>query len=204
MGGPILNVIPPAKLDDRFGHAVSITNTASRPGSVDNNVARVAIGSPWKDVANVLNSGMAAIYEWTGSRWLLDTDGALGGVLTETEPGFYHQFGYQMQMDADAIAVGVPGWDNRRGLVNLFWLTHAFSTARQEQSSWERLLAPMNGSGPGDDFGFSVALVNQRSQDNLSNKPLYLSVAVGAIIVSSSNAEAKGYAQVFRAGNPSN
>ena len=204
MGLPILNVIPPAKLDDRFGNSVSITNTASRPGSADNDVARVAIGSPWKDVGNVLNSGMVAIYEWTGSRWLLDTDGALGGVLKETQPGFYHQFGYQMQMDADTIAVGVPGWHNRRGLVNLFWLTHAFSPTRQEQISWERLLTPMNGSGPGEDFGFSVALVNHRSGDDVSNKSLHLSVVVGAIMVSSSNAEAKGYAQIFRTGNLSN
>ena len=37
----------------------------------------------------------------------------------------------------------------------------------------------MNGYGSGNDFGFSVALVNHRSEDDVSNKPLPLSVVVG-------------------------
>lgn len=199
MGTPILNAIAPAKLDDRFGHSVSITGTGSKPGN-SGKISRVAIGSPMKDVGNVLNSGLVAIYEWTGSAWVLDVDGALGGVMTEDQPGFYHQLGYTMQMSGDAIAVGVPGWDNRRGLVQLFWLSHAFSNGADDVISWERLSNPLIGAGPGDDFGYSVGLKTQASAEE-PTQPISLSVAVGAIQVNAENLEAMGYSQVFRAGS---
>jgi len=199
MGSPILNAIAPVKLDDRFGHAVSITNTASRPDGTSNNIARVAIGSPWKDMGNVLNSGMVAVYEWNGSSWELDVDDqAWSGVLTEAQPGFYHQLGYAMQMDGDAIVIGVPGHDSRRGLVHLYWKAHVYSESEQG-NSWQHLLDPLIGAAPGDDFGFSVGLVTETSGVELNSNPASLSIAVGAIQVSVDSPEATGYSEVFRA-----
>ncbi|CAB9502126.1 expressed unknown protein [Seminavis robusta] len=196
MGAPIMNTIAPVKLDDRWGHAISLTTTGTTTTSEDAFVTRVAIGAPWKDTGNTLNSGMVAIYEWSGSTWLLDTDGALGSILTEDEPGFYHQLGYSVHMQGDTVAVGVPGWDNRRGLLHIFWLSHAFSNVRST-SAWEHLSNPAAGENEGDDFGFSTSLAVQTNSDQ---EPSSMIVAAGAIMVSDSQPEAAGYAKVFQIG----
>lgn len=198
MGPPILNLVPPVKLDDRFGHAISVTTTGSHPNSSES-VVRVAVGAPWKDVGNTLNSGMAAIYEWhpTTSTWAIDAHGALGSVLEEKEPGFYHQVGYSMKMDGDVIAVGVPGWGNRRGMVDLFWLPHAFGGESNyddpDKNPWNQLADRLTGESAGDDFGFSVSLVLQHEEE----VPSSLVVASGAIMVSTTATAATGYSMVY-------
>jgi hypothetical protein len=199
LGGPIVNDVMPVKLDDRFGHAISVTTTGTTP-SGNGFVTRLSIGAPWKDVGDVLNSGMVAIYEWSPSEssWLQDTGGALGGILTEDEPGFYHQLGYSMHMDGDAIAVGIPGWKNRRGLVNIFWLSHAFSD--NNSGTWERLTNPLMGESDGDDFGFSVSLT-LKMKDAEVKEPAAVFVAAGAIMVSAPSPVSTGYSKVFQLGD---
>lgn len=195
LGPAILNVVSPVKLDDRFGHSTDITNTASRPEG--GTVIRVAIGSPNKDWGNELNSGMVAIYEWNEeeSTWLLDNNGGQGGVIAEKEPGFYHQLGYSIAMEGDMVAVGIPGWDSRRGMVNLFWLPHAFGGVPKDSTignPWDQLSNPLSGEQEGDDFGFSVASALQ--------SPSSLMIASGAIMVSTTESEATGYAEVYQLG----
>ena len=200
MGSPIINMIDPVKLDDRFGHSLSLTTTGKSADGESSGTKRVAIGSPWKDHGDVLNSGIVAVYEWSDSqaRWLLDSNGALGTVIAEDEPGFYNQVGYSLQMEGDTIAVGIPGWENRRGLVNLYWLGHAFSDTG-ESSSWQSLNEPLIGTEEGDDFGFSVTLTLLSPPGN-DNKPSSLFLGTGAIMASEPTSESTGYAKVFQVG----
>jgi len=201
MGAPIMNTIPPMKKDDRFGHAVSFTNTGSNEQGY-RKIARVAIGAPWKDVGDVLNSGMVAIYEFSDSKWVVDVGEALGGVFIENAPGFYHQFGYSLQMQGDAIAVGIPGRDNRRGMVDIFWLSHAFSKEAPDSSGWEHLSnSALTGDIAGDDFGFSVGLSLQTHGEG-SETPSSLSIAAGGVMVSAASpASSPGYSKVYHTGD---
>lgn len=99
----------------------------------------IVIGSPYGDTGVGADSGAVYIY-----------DGATGVYLRRLQPsGQFELFGLALATDGDNVLVGAPGYNGSRGRAYLFnGRTGALLQTFDNPSP-----------NPGDDFGFSVALI---------------------------------------------
>jgi hypothetical protein len=132
-------------VDDRFGHSLSITKTATSQGG---STFRVAVGVPLKDHPNSgrENVGMTVVYDLNPvtNLWM-----AAGLPIWATAE--FEEAGYSVRLmeGGDLLAVSAPGWDNEIGAVRFY---------RLQQDAWLQSRVALTGSTAGDDFGYSMAV----------------------------------------------
>lgn len=123
-------------MDDRFGHAVSL----SEDGSI------VAIGAD-QDDENGSNTGYASIYEWDGTSWT-----QLGDNIDGENTG--DRFGRTISLsdDGSIVAIGADrndGNGNDAGHIRIYELING---------AWTQLGSDIEGELAGDRFGISISL----------------------------------------------
>ena len=121
---------------DQAGYSVAMSDDG----------ASVAIGAPY-NAANGSRSGQVRVFTWDGTAWSqrgTDIDGGAAG----------DQAGFSVAMSADgsAIAIGAPGNSSvasGAGQARMFtW----------SGTAWTRQGDAIDGEGPSDQFGYSVAM----------------------------------------------
>jgi hypothetical protein len=90
------------------------------------------------------NAGAVHIYRWDGSAWQGSTFTAIDGAGA----GDRASYSVAISSDGNRIAFGAPGWNGERGRVTLY----------EWNGSNHVFVRHIQGSNPGDNFGFAVAL----------------------------------------------
>lgn len=124
--------------DDKAGASVDLSDD----GSI------IAIGSPDNDGAGS-NAGHARVFAWDGSAWV-----QRGGDLDGEAAGDNAGWSVSLSGDGNTVAVGafrndVGGTKTDAGSVRVYTYSG---------SSWSQLGPDIDGEGPGDQFGYSVAM----------------------------------------------
>lgn len=124
--------------DDRFGYAVSLSNSGDW----------VAIGATHND-NNGSNAGHVRVYQFDGQGWIkrgLDIDGEAAG----------DQFGYDLEFNSSGnrLIIGAP-YNDGNGLD----AGHA-RIYEWNGTSWQQLGQDIDSEGAGDAFGISVSINN--------------------------------------------
>ena len=131
------------RLDDRFGHSVSLSGDASR----------IIVGSPNSDLDGVFNAGMAVLYERStaangSSEWIV-----LGSPIIGKTEGAGAGWSVAISDNSAQIIIGAPGDSTKKN--------EAGSATPYRWNSdnldWEPA-QPLYGEEKEEGFGFSVAI----------------------------------------------
>jgi len=131
------------RLDDRFGHSVSLGGDASR----------IIVGSPNSDLNGVTNAGMAIVYERSiaddeSTEWIV-----LGGPITGKSEGAEAGWSVTISDNSAQIIVGAPGDSTKKGgagsATPYRW--------NDDSQDWEPAQT-LYGEEKEEGFGFSVAI----------------------------------------------
>lgn len=130
LGQNIENDVSPRQNTDRFGNSVSVSN-------MGNDVIRLAIGIPMKDVGRNKNAGIVVVYEMRTNRWVRVGDPVTASSAEE-------QFGFAVKLHAGRrLVVGAPG-ANVSGSVAIF---------QEMVGTWVQHPLFLSGSRDSDSFG---------------------------------------------------
>lgn len=123
VGDVIRNVVEPVRYDDNFGASVKVSTDSSGTRH------RVAIGAPGKNAlaSEVIDRGQVSVYEFNPEAaergWIQLGREVLtpwSEVDSTNDDGKNFQMGFSLDFHQDLLAVGIPGANEKTGMVEFY------------------------------------------------------------------------------------